>query len=141
MLKDDLLLCGQLDPKAINEMATSYGGMVLRIPPYHCHLNPIEHYWAHLKDQLREQLVPNDKLDAVERWCRALFVPASVHCARYFEHCIGEEERHIAMEEIDLAPPMSIHPVIATAPDEEEQEDEDGDEYIVVEDIFEGEDR
>jgi hypothetical protein len=45
------------------------------------------------------------------------------------------------MEEIDLAPPMSTHPVIATVPDEEEQEDEDGDEYIVVEDIFEGEDR
>jgi transposase len=77
MLKDDLLLCGQLDPKAINEMATSYGGMVLRIPPYHCHLNPIEHYWVHLKDQLRELLVPNDNLDA-ER-CSSL--PASTALA------------------------------------------------------------
>lgn len=34
---------------AIDEIAEQYGHKVLRLPPYHCHFNPIELVWAQVK--------------------------------------------------------------------------------------------
>lgn len=33
----------------IDEMAKKYGHEVIRLPPYHCHFNPIEVIWSHVK--------------------------------------------------------------------------------------------
>lgn len=38
----------------MDELATYYGHKVLRIPPYHCVLNPIELVWARLKSHVRK---------------------------------------------------------------------------------------
>ncbi|KAJ4433783.1 hypothetical protein ANN_16095 [Periplaneta americana] len=38
----------------VDELATSYGHEVLRLPPYHCVLNPIELVWARLKSHVRK---------------------------------------------------------------------------------------
>ena len=59
----------------VDEMAKKYGKTVLRLPPYHCELNPIELIWASLKTKVAkrnttykiknlENLV-NDELQAV----------------------------------------------------------------------------
>lgn len=37
----------------IDEMAHSYGHEVIRLPPYHCHFNPIELVWADVKFYVR----------------------------------------------------------------------------------------
>ena len=38
---------------AIDEMAAQHGHIVLRLPPYHCVLNPIEFVWSQLKRKVR----------------------------------------------------------------------------------------
>lgn len=42
---------------AVEELADSYGHEVLRLPPYHCVLNPIELIWAQLKSYVRKNNV------------------------------------------------------------------------------------
>ncbi|GJQ74188.1 hypothetical protein Trydic_g19101 [Trypoxylus dichotomus] len=58
MLKRDLLYCvsqikPQYDKSRIDEFAKEKGHEVLRLPPYHCELNPIEMVWAQLKNYVR----------------------------------------------------------------------------------------
>lgn len=55
MLKTELLKLVEsvrplYEPKfIIDEMAKEYGHEVLRLPPYHCELNPIEETWSQIK--------------------------------------------------------------------------------------------
>nr|CAH7756785.1 unnamed protein product [Callosobruchus chinensis] len=37
---------------AVNEMAREKGFAVLRLPPYHCELNPIQLVWAQVKNEV-----------------------------------------------------------------------------------------
>lgn len=58
MLKMDLLACvsqikSQYDVNKIDELASASGHVVLRLPPYHCELNPIEMVWAQLKHYIK----------------------------------------------------------------------------------------
>ncbi|KAK4310878.1 hypothetical protein Pmani_017589 [Petrolisthes manimaculis] len=39
---------------AVDEMADKHGHEVLRLPPYHCQLNPIELIWAQVKEEIRK---------------------------------------------------------------------------------------
>lgn len=39
----------------IDEKAAEMGFTVIRLPPYHCHYNPIEMVWAHLKGFVRDR--------------------------------------------------------------------------------------
>ncbi|KAK4288468.1 hypothetical protein Pmani_038503 [Petrolisthes manimaculis] len=39
---------------AVDEMAEKHGHEVLRLPPYHCQLNPIELIWAQVKEEIRK---------------------------------------------------------------------------------------
>lgn len=39
---------------AIDHLASEHGHEVLRLPPYHCQLNPIELVWAQVKDHIRK---------------------------------------------------------------------------------------
>lgn len=40
---------GEFNKYAVDELAALYGVTVLRLPPYHCELNPIELVWAQVK--------------------------------------------------------------------------------------------
>lgn len=58
MLKRDLLACvsevrSQYDKNIIDEFALNKGHDVLRLPPYHCELNPIEMVWAQVKHYIK----------------------------------------------------------------------------------------
>lgn len=39
---------------AIDEIAREAGHQILRLPPYHCHLNPIELIWAQIKTEVKK---------------------------------------------------------------------------------------
>ena len=58
MLKKDLLECvsrvkPQFDKNVIDVIAEENGHTVLRLPPYHCELNPIEMVWAQVKHHIK----------------------------------------------------------------------------------------
>ena len=38
---------------AIDNIANNHGHKIARLPPYHCHLNPIELIWAQVKSDVR----------------------------------------------------------------------------------------
>ncbi len=118
-------------------MCEQYGVKLLRLPPYHCHLNPIELFWAHLKELLREALSAKDKLAAVEAKCYEMFDIAAKHCANDCKYVIRLEEKHAIDEGIEATPQAALAPQIATVnipfetsdDEEEEEEGEEGDEY------------
>uniref|UniRef100_A0A914WA34 Tc1-like transposase DDE domain-containing protein n=1 Tax=Plectus sambesii TaxID=2011161 RepID=A0A914WA34_9BILA len=51
--------------RAVERIALEHGVIILRLPPYHCDLNPIELVWGWIKRQLRDELRSDDKLVAV----------------------------------------------------------------------------
>lgn len=59
---------GRFQKYRVDTMAEEHGHRVLRLPPYHCQLNPIELIWAQVKRQVART---NDqfKLPAVEALC------------------------------------------------------------------------
>ncbi len=67
---------------------------LLRLPPYHCHLNPIELFWSHVKDRLRNVLASTDKVEAVAAKCYEAFDEVGVHCPSDCRHVIALEEVH-----------------------------------------------
>ena len=48
---------------AVDEMAKASGHEVVRLPPYHCELNPIELAWSQVKRHIKEIFT----LDAVKK--------------------------------------------------------------------------
>lgn len=50
---------------AIDEMATFYGHVVLRLPPYHCILNPIEMVWSQIKRKVVSQNIKSRTLNEI----------------------------------------------------------------------------
>ena len=49
----------------IDEIAKNHGHEVLRLPPYHCTLNPIELVWARLKTSVRRNNVTPSMTNSV----------------------------------------------------------------------------
>lgn len=53
LLKAELLTVSKLHATKkvfrVDELAEEAGHRVIRLPPYHCHLNPIELLWAYEK--------------------------------------------------------------------------------------------
>ncbi|CAD6200311.1 unnamed protein product, partial [Caenorhabditis auriculariae] len=59
----------------VDEWCQSQGVKILRLPPYHCVLNPIELCWSQLKRHLRNEGTTNDKVDTDEA-LEELFCPS-----------------------------------------------------------------
>ena len=59
---------------AINSMAEKTGYSILRLPPYHCILNPIELAWNQLKYYVRQLNVytskPSKVVDLIQEICK-----------------------------------------------------------------------
>ena len=56
----------------LHELARNSGCFVLFLPPYSPDLNPIEHFWAWLKNRLRKILPDFESFDGAIRDCFAL---------------------------------------------------------------------
>jgi len=58
---------------AIDEMATSYGHILLRLPPYHCILNPIEMVWSQVKRKVASLNLKGRPINEIIEILRATF--------------------------------------------------------------------
>ena len=127
MLKPELLLLAKANQGSkkyvVDEMAKAHGSEVIRLPPYHCHFNPIEMAWGFMKEWVAKRnrdgrlesvkrLFNEAKLEAIDRslwegWCRHV---------KDIEEKQWEKDR-----KIDEAEPL----VIFVGEDEEEEEEEE----------------
>ena len=78
---------------AVVELAASYGHEVLRLPPYHCILNPIEMIWSQVKSYVRKNNATptlNASVCQLLRDAAARIGPAA--CASCVRHTMKKED-------------------------------------------------
>lgn len=80
----------------IDELLKSYGHDVLRLPPYHCDLNPIELVWADIKRYVRERNVTADlSLTCLQKLAsEAIQSVGSEKWIRYCKHVANIEKKY-----------------------------------------------
>ncbi|CAH2034916.1 unnamed protein product, partial [Iphiclides podalirius] len=52
--------------KEVEELLTAHGHEVLRLPPYHCDLNPVEKVWSLVKRKVADKNVEQDPKEIVK---------------------------------------------------------------------------
>ena len=78
----------------IDDIAKEKGHIILRLPPYHPDLNPIELVWAQLKKIVSSRNFTN-KLNDVLEMTKAAFIEISVqNWENYCKHVINVEEEY-----------------------------------------------
>lgn len=116
MLKVELLNIARLHKSAFNkyvvdEMARERGITVLRLPPYHCELNPIELIWAQVKGYVARNNTTfklNDVKVLFEKSLEAITAESWVKC---IGHVIKEEQK---MWDLDIQVEVTVEPIIIT---------------------------
>lgn len=91
MLKRDLLhLVSQVKHKYdgyyLDDQTKKKGHCILRLPPYHCNLNPIEMVWAQLKNYIRQNNTTFKKDDMIPLIDRAYQSISVENWCNYVEH-------------------------------------------------------
>lgn len=120
------------DKYAVDEMAKQAGHTVLRLPPYHCFFNPIEHLWSYQKHLLRKS-VADTSLKAIQEACERCFSQIPTNgLGPYFEHIEKVEAEHWRIDGLtaQLNPPV----IIPLASDSENEDDVNIDATICVSD-------
>lgn len=119
MVKAELLRIVGLEKEKYNkyiidETAKEQNKIVLRLPPYHCELNPIEMVWSMVKGYVKTNN-KSFKLPEVKRLLEeGIARVTSEHWKNFIRHIIKEEHRfweidHIVDSLIDEIPPLIIH--------------------------------
>uniref|UniRef100_A0A914WU40 Tc1-like transposase DDE domain-containing protein n=1 Tax=Plectus sambesii TaxID=2011161 RepID=A0A914WU40_9BILA len=86
---------------AFEALARQHGVLILRLPPYHCILNPIELLWAKVKGDLRKQNRIENKLFEVVNICRDVFSEITVNfCSSVCRHAEAEEAQFFTKDGI-----------------------------------------
>ena len=100
---------------------------ILRLPPYNCDLNPIEHIWGIVKNNLRDIINNSTKIaEIVEISKDVLRKISSNTAANVFQHVRKREEWYRKMEGMCGAL-RKIEPFIINLEDEFTDEDSDED--------------
>lgn len=76
----------------IDELANEHGHHVLRLPPYHCELNPIELIWAQIKGDIARNNKTFKMKDVHELLIEAISKVSPANWASAEEHCIKIEK-------------------------------------------------
>lgn len=98
----------------VDELAHRYGHKVVRLPPYHCIFNPIEHIWGIAKNYFRDNVGKDGSSveKSMEVWKEALHkITPEVwdNTVRHTEEIIQNWwEREVAFD-IDDHPPFIIN--------------------------------
>lgn len=116
MIKRQLLEIARLHKSAYNkyvvdEMARERGITVLRLPPYHCELNPIELIWAQLKGYVARHNTTfklNDVKVLLQEAVESITANSWTKC---IEHVLKEEQK---MWDLDVHIDNTIEPIIIT---------------------------
>lgn len=79
----------------VDEIAAAHGHTVVRLPPYHCHLNPIELLWAYQKSLARKEGGVDRSVSKAMQTCEQAFnaIPGD-DLEPYFRHTLAEEEKY-----------------------------------------------
>ncbi|XP_046145947.1 uncharacterized protein LOC123989268 [Osmia bicornis bicornis] len=84
----------------IDEYAKQHGHTVVRLPPYHCELNPIELAWAQIKNYIKTRNTTY-KLDDVQRLLyEAVEDVTAESWQNFIRHTRGEENRFLEIDQI-----------------------------------------
>lgn len=111
---------------AVDEIAKASGAELLRLPPYHCQLNPIEHTWAWIKGRLSDYAHPNTtKLEALCRKAEELAYSIPEHIKKnLFESAVHVEDRFIESDGISRTISMEVEKMIIDLNEDEEDDDD-----------------
>ncbi|XP_028139233.2 uncharacterized protein LOC114333544 [Diabrotica virgifera virgifera] len=96
---------------AVDETAKDYGVKVLRLPPYHCELNPIELIWAQVKGEVARNNKTYKLNEVKELLTQAILHVTPEKWAKCIGHIVKEEHR---MWELDIHMEVLIEPIIIT---------------------------
>ncbi|CAH2013731.1 unnamed protein product [Acanthoscelides obtectus] len=101
------------DKYIVDEMAKAHNKMVLRLPPYHCELNPIELIWADIKNFVAEHNTTFKLSDMKELFNLALQRVTPEKWLKCVKHV--QEKVEVAMWELDNIIERYIEPLISTS--------------------------
>lgn len=129
MLKRELLHLANIHKEfykryVIDTMATEYGMQVLRLPPYHCELNPIELIWAQVKGTVARNNVTFKMAQLKPMLEAALSTITAESWKKCIEHVKKVEER---MWELDISIEVIVEPLVINLKETEEESSSDSD--------------
>lgn len=105
----------------IDEMAASRKISVLRLPPYHCELNPIELIWAQVKGEVRRNNTTYKMSELKNLLTDSLTKVTAEQWKKCVEHVIKEEQR---MWDLDGMVDELIEPIIISLNEDSSTEDD-----------------
>lgn len=100
----------QYNKYIIDDMALKHNKVILRLPPYHCELNPIELIWAEIKNYVASKNKSFKFLD-----CKQLFHEAvQTVTAEKWQKCIQhvKEKVETKMWQLDNIIELNVEPLI-----------------------------
>ncbi|XP_076651823.1 uncharacterized protein LOC143358530 [Halictus rubicundus] len=80
------------DNYVIDEYAKEHGCTVLRLPPYHCQLNPIELAWARIKEYIKARNTTNKMADVRQLLDEAVESVSAESWQDFIRHATEEED-------------------------------------------------
>ncbi|XP_026821732.1 uncharacterized protein LOC113560174 [Rhopalosiphum maidis] len=97
LTKNDLEIVDRLKPRynayIIDEMAKDAGKMVLRLPPYHCELNPIELVWSMVKSYVKSNNTTYKTIDVKHLLHQAIDRVKPEDWQSFIRHVKDEEQK------------------------------------------------
>ncbi|CAH2108017.1 unnamed protein product [Euphydryas editha] len=84
---------------AVDEMAAQHGITVLRLPPYHCELNPIELIWAQVKGHVAQNNKAFKLTDVRNLFEEGIKKITATEWSKCVSHVVKEEEK---MSRLDM---------------------------------------
>ena len=102
---------------AIDKIIESKGHMVVRLPPYHCDLNPIEMVWGITKGSVAKNNTTFKLEDIKEHIINALNEIPEATFKKTFEHTLKIEKSYWDSDGLDICPivqPITINAASAS---------------------------
>ncbi|XP_050311486.1 uncharacterized protein LOC126747047 [Anthonomus grandis grandis] len=95
----------------VDEMARNSGVTILRLPPYHCELNPIELIWAQIKGEVASKNTTFKLNDLKVLLNEAIGNVTPTNWQKCIEHVVKEEQK---MWDLDNHIEVVVEPLIIT---------------------------
>lgn len=117
LLKKVRKLAKQYDKYVIDECTKDNEKLVLRLPPYHGELNPIEHAWASVKSYVRTHNATFKLKDVLELIKKGVENITPEMWTKFVGHVIKEEDNlwnidHLTDQVLDEEPDEGVHHIL-----------------------------
>lgn len=101
IIADNLPLHERTKRFVIDEMAASYGHLVVRLPPYHCVFNPIEMVWSQIKRKVASQNLKKQGVSEVIHLLRGACDEVSPEqWNNYVDHVVSIEDGYRSVQPV-----------------------------------------